>query len=118
MINVKILSRISNKNVTLESNDPAILSIEIQLSIWDTGGQISFAPLLPMYYKGALGAFIVYDITKNKSYQLIDKWVSEIKQHCNEIPIVLVGNKNDLEEEREVTFDQGQEKADEIAKSW
>lgn len=103
------------KNIDLQKDGQ---HIAVQLSIWDTGGQIAFAPLLPMYFKGALGALIVYDITKEKSFEQLEKWVNDVREHCNEIPITIIGNKKDLEVTRQVTEQDGQTKSNEIKQNW
>jgi len=106
---------LTNKNVLLEH---AGEELQVQLSIWDTGGQISFAPLLPMYYKGALGALIVYDLTKRKTFEHLDRWVGDVREHCTEIPIVIIGNKKDLVEEVEVTTEEGLAFSDNLRDTW
>lgn len=103
------------KNIQLEYEGE---HISIQLSIWDTGGQSSFAPLLPMYYRGALGALIVYDLTKEKTFNTLDKWIADVKKHCGEIPLVILGNKKDLVDEIEVATSAGEEKLKEIENRW
>ena len=64
------------------------------------------------YYKGAKGAFIVYDITRKETFDDIDKWRNELINSCNkEVTIMLIGNKCDLEDSREISKEQGEEKA-------
>ena len=64
------------------------------------------------YYKGAKGAFIVYDITRKETFDNIDKWRNELINSCNqEVTIMLIGNKCDLEEQRQINTEQGEEKA-------
>ena len=106
---------LTNKNVVLQMNDE---ELQVQLSIWDTGGQISFAPLLPMYYKGALGALIVYDLTKRKTFEQLDRWIGDVREHCSEIPVVIIGNKKDLTEEIQVTTEEGIDYANKIKEIW
>ncbi|KAG7277156.1 hypothetical protein CRUP_022619 [Coryphaenoides rupestris] len=65
--------------------------------IWDTAGQERFHSLAPMYYRGSAAAVIVYDITKLDSFQILKKWVKELKEHGPEdIVVAIAGNKNDL----------------------
>jgi small GTP-binding protein len=95
-----------NCNVVVE-NDP------IQLQIWDTAGQERFKCMVPMYMRNATAAIIVYDITCRKSFEEVDKWVSELYR-CSGIrdPIIfLIGNKLDLECSRQVTEGEGITKA-------
>lgn len=78
---------------------------ETQLDIWDTAGQERFRSIVPMYYKGAKGILVIYDITSKESFEGSKKWISEIESNNNSAMIFLVGNKKDLQEQREVTLD-------------
>ena len=85
---------------------------KIKAQIWDTAGQERYKAITKAYYKGAKGAFIVYDITRKETFDDIDKWRNELISSCNkEVTIMLVGNKCDMEEKRETTKEQGEEKA-------
>ena len=87
----------------------------ISVNLWDTAGQERFAAITSAYYKGSSGAIIVYDITRRKTFDNIDKWYSEIVAKCpSDLVIVLVGNKMDLEEEREVKYQEGLDKAKDL----
>ena len=87
----------------------------VELQIWDTAGEEQFRSLAPMYYRGAQVAIIVYAIDDIKSFQEVDFWVNSLKESAdNNIQIFLVGNKCDLENQRVVELEEGQEKADEI----
>ncbi|MHA1125478.1 MAG: Rab family GTPase [Candidatus Heimdallarchaeota archaeon] len=87
----------------------------IKCQIWDTGGQERFSKIRPLYYRGALGCLIVYDVTSRESFENLDKWVKEVKTHCIKIPIIIVGNKIDLKK-RVVTLEQGKAYASKISK--
>ena len=87
----------------------------IKLQIWDTAGQERYKSITSAYYKGAKGAFVVYDITRAKTFKNIDRWILELKANGNEdILIVLIGNKLDLEKSREVLVDDVKKKAEEL----
>lgn len=73
-----------------------------KIQIWDFGGERRFRFLLHQYCKGANGALIMYDITNSKTLENLSDWVQIIRNHSGDIPIILVGNKLDLEESREV----------------
>ncbi|XP_062504418.1 ras-related protein Rab-35-like [Corticium candelabrum] len=77
---------------------------KVQLEIWDTAGQERFGTLTSSFYRGAYGAIVVYDITTEKSYDKVRRWLHEIDEHCDKpLPSrVLVGNKCDLSEEMRV----------------
>ena len=90
----------------------------IKLQIWDTAGQERYKSITSAYYKGAKGAFVVYDITKMKTFKNLDKWITELKANGNEdIYIILIGNKLDLEKNREVMTNDVKRKAEEL-KVW
>eukprot|EP01114_Cavostelium_apophysatum_P009568 TRINITY_DN22740_c0_g1_i1.p1 TRINITY_DN22740_c0_g1~~TRINITY_DN22740_c0_g1_i1.p1 ORF type:complete len:225 (-),score=69.09 TRINITY_DN22740_c0_g1_i1:98-772(-) len=76
---------------------------KIKVQIWDTAGQERFRAITRGYYRGAVGALIVYDITKAVSFRNVEKWLQELRQHAfDDIVIMLVGNKSDLKQAREV----------------
>ncbi len=84
----------------------------VKVQIWDTAGQERYRSITNAYYKGAKGAFIVYDISKKTSFENIEKWLSDLKTNSDEnLSIVLLGNKSDLVDKREVTTEEGKEKA-------
>ncbi|CAK7896057.1 vacuolar protein sorting-associated protein 21 [[Candida] anglica] len=79
----------------------------VKFEIWDTAGQERYKSLAPMYYRNAHAALCVYDITSRSSFNKAQDWIKELKKQAPEgIVICLVGNKLDLEEEREVTQDE------------
>jgi small GTP-binding protein len=74
----------------------------IKLEIWDTAGQERYRSLAPMYYRGAAGAIVVYDITCLDSFIGAKNWIKEIKSKAENCYIILVGNKCDLNHRRKV----------------
>jgi Rab family protein len=83
-----------------------------ELLIWDTAGQEVYRGLAPMYYRSALVAIIVYDVTKQASYASVDSWLKEIKANSEEGIVILVcGNKIDLQGDRVVNAVQASEAA-------
>ena len=85
----------------------------IKLQIWDTAGQERYKSITSAYYKGSKGAFVVYDITRKSTFENIDKWIGELKTNGSEdVLILLVGNKSDLEEKREVQVADVEKKAE------
>eukprot|EP00033_Pygsuia_biforma_P001936 GCRY01002158.1.p1 GENE.GCRY01002158.1~~GCRY01002158.1.p1 ORF type:complete len:203 (+),score=32.27 GCRY01002158.1:165-773(+) len=86
----------------------------LTLNIWDTAGQERFHALGPIYYRDADGALLVYDITDADSFQKVKNWVKELRKIVgNDINLFIVGNKSDLEKNRNVK----REAAEEFAKS-
>ena len=84
----------------------------VKVQIWDTAGQERYRSITNAYYKGAKGSLLVYDITSPKTFDNLDKWLSDLKANGEEkISIILIGNKSDLEQERKITIEQGKEKA-------
>ncbi len=70
----------------------------VNLQLWDVGGQERFRFLVENYLKGAHGALLLFDITSMKSFVNIAKWHQLLRTHDQELPVLLVGTKNDLEE--------------------
>lgn len=87
---------------------------EIKAQIWDTAGQERFRAVTSAYYRGAVGALIVYDITRRSSFDSVKRWLDELGTHCDTaIARMLVGNKSDLDNIREVSRDEGKSLAEE-----
>lgn len=83
---------------------------KVRLQIWNFGGEERFKFLLPTYVRGANGALFIYDITNYSSLTHLDEWLTVIKKGIKEedqFPIIVVGNKGDLEDEREVSGEEG-----------
>ncbi|RMG34067.1 MAG: GTP-binding protein [Methanobacteriota archaeon] len=89
-----------------------------QVSIWDIGSQMGYDTLLPMYYRGALGAIIVFDLTHKKSFEVVPTLLNEIKKHNPAIPVAIVGNKVDLRDERQITPEEISELMDKLRQDW
>lgn len=86
------------QSITLPENNTTV-----KFEIWDTAGQERYKSLAPMYYRNANAALCVYDITSRSSFTKAQDWIKELKKQAPEgIVICLVGNKADLEENREV----------------
>ena len=94
------------KNFKIENNI-------VKVQIWDTAGQERYRSITNAYYKGAKGALLVYDITNKKSFDNLDRWISDLKTNGDEkISIVLLGNKSDLESQRVISTEEGKNKAE------
>jgi len=77
----------------LEMNDKK----KIKAQVWDTAGQERYRAITNAYYRGAVGAILVYDCTKRSSFDNIPRWIKELKEHANkDLVLLLVGNKCDL----------------------
>ena len=87
----------------------------IKAQIWDTAGQERYKAITSAYYKGAKGAFIVYDITRKESFDNVTKWAEQLKSSADKnLTIIIIGNKIDLEDQRQVKTEDGQNKANEL----
>lgn len=113
-----MLSRFTRNEFSLESKSTigvefATRSIQtdgkiIKAQIWDTAGQERYRAITSAYYRGAVGALLVYDITKKESFDNVERWLKELKDHADSnIVIMLVGNKSDLNHLRAVTTELG-----------
>ena len=81
---------------------------KLKLQIWDTAGQDSFKSITRAYYRGAAAALICYDITSRESFDNLQNWLDECRENGNpEMTLVLVGNKIDLNENREISTEEG-----------
>ncbi|KAL3375251.1 hypothetical protein AABB24_006637 [Solanum stoloniferum] len=82
----------------------------IKAQIWDTAGQERFRAITSSYYRGALGALLVYDITRRTTFENLRKWLHELREYgSSDMVIVLVGNKSDLSNSsRQVNIEDGQ----------
>ena len=79
-----------------------------RVQIWDTAGQENFRSITRAYYKNSVCACVVYEITSKKSFENIKSWIEDCKKQCPKtILLVLIGNKVDLENEREVSYEEG-----------
>ena len=93
------------KNIEIDSK-------KIKLQIWDTAGQERFRTITTSYYKGAHAIVIVFDITDKDSFEHVKVWMQDIDKFAKQgVMRILVGNKCDLEHQRAVTKDQGNEMA-------
>lgn len=93
------------KNFKIENNI-------VKVQIWDTAGQERYRSITNAYYKGAKGSLLIYDITNKKSFENLEKWISDIKTNGDDnISIILVGNKSDLENKRVISIEEGKNKA-------
>lgn len=118
-----LLSRFTRNEFCLESKSTigvefATRTIQvdgktIKAQIWDTAGQERYRAITSAYYRGAVGALLVYDITKNATFDNVKRWLRELRDHADSnIVIMLVGNKSDLNHMRAVSIDDAQDFAE------
>ena len=86
-----------------------INKVVIKLQIWDTCGQEVYKSLISGIYRNSSLAIILYSVTNRNTFQHIDTWIKELNQNSTQnIKIILVGNKSDLEKERKVSYEEGE----------
>ncbi|KAJ8038838.1 Ras-related protein Rab-14 [Holothuria leucospilota] len=87
---------------------------KIKLQIWDTAGQERFRAVTRSYYRGAAGALMVYDITRRSTYNHLSSWLTDARNLTNPNTVIfLIGNKSDLEAQRDVTYEEAKQFAEE-----
>ena len=104
--------------------DFAILEKEIEghkltWQIWDLAGQESFKKVRSMYYKGCFGALLVFDMTRRTSFENLDIWLKELYKHSGrgKVPVIVLANKADLADQREVSPEEAEEYVAKLQKS-
>jgi small GTP-binding protein len=99
--------------VEFGSNNVVLDDKVYRIQIWDTAGQENFRSITRAYYKNSACALIVYDIARRESFESISSWIEDCKNSSPKtVFMVLVGNKCDLESNREVTEEEGKELAE------
>jgi len=87
----------------------------VRLQLWDTAGQERFRSLIPSYIRDSSVAVVVYDITNRNSFQQTTKWIDDVRaERGQDVIIMLVGNKTDLADKRQVSIEEGESKAKEL----
>merc|ERR1711959_322703 len=118
-----LLSRFTRNEFNLETKSTigvefATRSIQadgrtIKAQIWDTAGQERYRAITSAYYRGAVGALLVYDISKQQTFKNVERWLTELRENAApNIVIMLVGNKADLRHLREVPTETAKERVD------
>lgn len=118
-----LLSRFTRNEFNMESKSTigvefATRNIQIKgrtvrTQIWDTAGQERYRAITSVYYRGAVGALVVFDISKMSSFENLDKWLGELNEHADpRCCIMIVGNKVDLKHLRAVSSEEGRSLAE------
>ncbi|KAG9456920.1 hypothetical protein H6P81_001428 [Aristolochia fimbriata] len=114
-----LLSRFTRNEFCLESKSTigvefATRTVQVEgkiikAQIWDTAGQERYRAITSAYYRGALGALLVYDVTKPTTFENVSRWLKELRDHADSnIVIMLIGNKTDLKHLRAVATEDAQ----------
>eukprot|EP00727_Mastigamoeba_balamuthi_P005260 m51a1_g14732 putative ras-related protein rab-11a-like (215) ;mRNA; f:233257-234164 len=115
-----LLSRFTRNEFNLETKSTigvefATRSIQcqdkvIKAQIWDTAGQERYRAITSAYYRGAVGALLVYSIASRVTFKNVERWLTELRENADRnIVIMLVGNKSDLRHLREVPTEEAKE---------
>jgi len=88
----------TKKTITIDDD-------EVELTIWDIAGQDKFAKVRQTFYENSAGFLIVYDTTRKTTIENIKMWYDDVVKNTEEIPCIIVGNKKDLVDERQVNED-------------
>ncbi|KAE8689601.1 Ras-related protein RABA2c [Hibiscus syriacus] len=119
-----ILSRFTRNEFCLDSKSTIgvefatrTLQVEgktVKAQIWDTAGQERYRAITSAYYRGAVGALLVYDITKRQTFDNTPQWLKELRDHAgsNIVVIMMAGNKSDLNHLRAVSKEDAESFAD------
>ncbi|KAI9176942.1 hypothetical protein LWI28_008940 [Acer negundo] len=118
-----LLSRFTRNEFCLESKSTIgvefatrTLQVEgrtVKAQIWDTAGQERYRAITSAYYRGALGALLVYDVTKPTTFENVSRWLKELRDHADaNIVIMMIGNKTDLKHLRAVATEDAQSYAE------
>lgn len=102
-----LLSRFTRNEFSLESKSTIgvefatrslnVDSKVIKAQIWDTAGQERYRAITSAYYRGAVGALLVYDVTRHATFESVERWLKELRDHTDpNIVVMLIGNKSDL----------------------
>jgi small GTP-binding protein len=83
----------------------------VKLQIWDSAGQERFRNITSSYYRGCAGIIIVYDVTRQDSFEKVTDWIQEVRRFVS-VPLMIVGNKCDLVDKRQVATEAGKELAE------
>ena len=79
----------------------------VKVQIWDTAGQESFRSITKSYYRGSICALLVYDITRRSTFENLARWLEDLRDVAyNKMVVMLIGNKDDLTAEREVSTEE------------
>ncbi|MGQ4891164.1 MAG: Rab family GTPase [Candidatus Njordarchaeia archaeon] len=89
-------------------------NFKVRFQIWDMAGQERFKHVMLDYFKGAKAGAVVFDITRLETFESVEEWVQNVRKYSGLIPLILVGNKLDLDDERIVASEEGEELAEKL----
>lgn len=88
-----------------------IYEAEVKIQVWDTAGMEVYRSLTTAYYRNTAVTILVYDVTRRRTFDSLSRWLNDIREACNNrhMIVMIIGNKVDLEKDREVTRQEGQQ---------
>lgn len=89
--------------------------LRVRLQVWDLGGQARFRKILPSYFRGSKGSFLVFDLTRRESLKSIPDWMEKIENRADASTGILVGNKADLKSLRSIDREEAEDMRDQIS---
>ncbi|MFX1408500.1 MAG: Rab family GTPase [Promethearchaeota archaeon] len=93
--------------ISFEIKEIKIEDLYIRLQIWDLASQDRWRRMVPLYCRGALGAIFMFELSDSESLHKLSKWVETIRKNTTNIPMILMGNYEDLDNPRQVSMQQG-----------
>lgn len=98
---VTIACEFASRTVKIKGKD-------IKIQIWDTAGQENFRSLTRSYYRSSIASLVVYDVTSRSTFDKLESWIEELRENCQrETVIAIVGNKKDMDKQRQVSTQEG-----------
>jgi small GTP-binding protein len=85
------------------------MEFKVGLQIWDIGGHARSSQVGRVFFQGVSGALLVYDLTRKSTLEKLPLWIEQLKKFSPDVSMYLVGNKNDLTGDRQISFDEGEE---------
>ena len=98
----------TTSGVDLKTKDLEIKNKKIRIQIWDTAGQEKYMSINKNLFQRVQGIILMYDISNLNSFKNLVKWMDGIKENSKDVPVILIGNKCDLEGERQVQTEEGE----------
>jgi small GTP-binding protein len=89
-------------------------SMRVLLQIWDLAGDSRFQFIRRDYYQEAQGALLTFDITRPNTFLEVNKTLENLLSYCGKVPCIIIGNKADLEDQRKISFEEGEKLAKEL----
>jgi small GTP-binding protein len=100
---------LSTIGVDFKVKEITVNNQKVKLQIWDSAGQERFRNITSSYYRNCSGIIIVYDVTSEDSFIRVTDWIQEVRRYVPTVPLIVVGNKCDLEDKRAVPTARGEE---------